>query len=203
MSNGGYKCFKKRDFGHFLYFAAALCFLGIGVLLLIQQDIGYKDIIVGLKVTMLICGLGILAGYFFNSRTRFRPGWTLPMGIVMTFIGAGYIAADIIKPLKTPDINLASIVMLVSFLNISLLLSTSVQVAALRLRRWRFYAAYAIANVIYLVFIYTDLFGIRTNAIIGSAIFMFILAIQLIVEGLIDLIKFEAARKRFNTSEEI
>ncbi len=203
MSNGGYKCFKKRDFGHFLYFAAAVCLLGIGVLLLIQQDIGYKDILTGLKITMLICGAGTVCGYFFNSRTRFRPCWTLPMGIFLTFIGAGYIAADIIKPLTTPDLNLSSVVLLIIFLNVTLLLSTSVQVAALKLRRWRYYAAYAIANMIYLVLMYTDIFSLRSNPLVGCAVFMFLLSIQLIIEGLIDLIKFEAARKRYASAEEI
>lgn len=201
MNKGEIRCFKRRDFGQFLYFGVALCLFGIGVLLLIQKDIGSADIITGLKFITLICGAGILAGFFLNTRTRFRPGWTLPLGLILTLIGVGYVFSDIFKAVKKPSVGLSVIVILISFINSCLVLSTSIQVFSLRLKRWRYYAAYAIINFTYFTMLFTNTFSLRENELVGCSIFMFILAVQLTVEGLIDLLKFEAARKRFAPEE--
>ncbi len=201
MNKEGYKCFKKKDFGQFVYIALGAALMAMGVLLLVQKEIGETSISLGLKITTLICGLGIIAGYFLNSRTRFRPCWTLPTGILFTFIGAGYLIQYGISSIKAPSATVSTVVILLTLINASLLLSSAIQVFSLRLRRWAYFGAYAVINFIFFIFVYTDAFGLKTNELTGCAIFMFIIALQLIIEGVIDLLKIANVNKRYASEE--
>ncbi|MCR5694916.1 MAG: hypothetical protein K6G89_08130 [Clostridia bacterium] len=194
MSEGGYKCFKKRDFGQFVYLAVAVSLIGIGILLLVQQDIGQPQILLGLKIVTLVCGVGTLAGYFMNLRTRFRPGWTLATGIIFTLVSAGYLIVDSIETLPKPFNTIGDIILFFSFINSCLLLASAIQIFSLRLKRWSLYALFSLLGFVYFVLLYTDTFSLRANEFVGCAVFMFILAAQFVTEGITDLVKFAAGK---------
>lgn len=201
MSESGYKVFKKRDFGQFVYMTVAVCLAAAGVLMLVQKDIGMTWLQLGLKIFLLVCGLGIISGYFLNSRTRFRPGWTLPTGIIFTFIGGGYLILDSVPTISSPSVSTGTFVMFFAFINGCLLLSTSIQLFSLRLKRWTVYLVYSLLSFGIVSLIYIDAFTLKTNSLIACAVYMFLLAAQLVTEAVIDLLKVSRARISFFAEE--
>ena len=108
--DNGYRCFSKKNFGQLVYICVAVVLIAVGLLLIISRNIGSDAIVLGIKVFTLIAGLGIIAGYFLNQRTRFRPCWTLPMGIMFSAVGAAYLIADALPAVDKPQIALVPVV---------------------------------------------------------------------------------------------
>ena len=185
----GYKSFKKRDFGQVIFIVVALALLSCGVLLLIPNEIGRSSLMFGLKVFTVLCGGGVIAGFFFNSRTRFRPTFTLSLGIFLAAAGLFYLALDISGKVNAPQISLPSVVMMLAFISAVLLATSSIQIKALKLRRWIFQLIYALVSASFGIMIFFDLFSLRENEFVCVSVFAFILAVTLFTEGVTDAVK--------------
>ncbi|MBP1587096.1 MAG: hypothetical protein ILO53_01675 [Clostridia bacterium] len=185
----GYKSFKKRDFGQIIFIVVAVALLTAGVMLLIPNEIGRDALLFGVKIFTVLCGGGVIAGFFFNSRTRFRPTFTLSLGIILAGTGLLYLALEFAKTVSAPQISLPSSVMMLSFITSVLLLTSSIQIRALRLKRWVFQLIYAALCVTFGVMIFFNLFELRSNEFICVSVYMFILAIMFFTEGITDIAK--------------
>ena len=185
----GYKSFKKRDFGQIIFIVAAVALLTAGVMLLIPNEIGREALMFGIKTFTVLCGAGVVAGFFFNSRTRFRPTYTLPLGLILTGTGLLYLASEFIDDISAPQISLPSVVMLLSFITAVLLLTSAIQLRALRLKRWLLHLIYALLSSAFGIMVFFDLFSLRANEFICVSVYMFILAIVFFTEGITDIAK--------------
>jgi len=187
--DNGYRCFSKKNFGQLVYICVAVVLIAVGLLLIISRNIGSDAIVLGIKVFTLIAGLGIIAGYFLNQRTRFRPCWTLPMGIMLSAVGAAYLIADALPAVDKPQIALVPVVILFSFAGGALFLSTAIQLKSLILKRWIFDLLFSVVSFTYCFMLYMDAFSLRNSEFVACAVLMFILATALVFEGLTDIVK--------------
>ncbi|MBO7503593.1 MAG: hypothetical protein J6U38_04415 [Clostridia bacterium] len=187
--DNGYRCFSRKNFGQLVYICVAVVLIAVGLLLILSRDIGSDSIVLGLKIFTLVAGLGIIAGYFLNQRTRFRPCWTLPMGIMFSSVGAMYLVADALPAVDKPQITIVPVVILFSFAGGALFLSTAIQLRSLLLKRWVFDLIFAVISLVYCFMLYMDTFSLRSREFISCAVLMFIIATALVVEGLTDIVK--------------
>ncbi len=170
--------FKKKDFGAIIYRAIAYCLAICGILLLIQKNIASDTLFLGIKIFTLLIGIGLLFCFFFNARTRFRPGWTLPMAFVLGMAGGGSLALDIFSKSYVPSIGVSSVVILLFAVNGVLLLSTGIQQKYLCLKRWVVLILLGVMSLSACILIFLNVSLIREYPLTTVALFMFMLSLQ-------------------------
>lgn len=180
---------RKKDFGSIVYRVLAYCLALCGILLLIQKNISLEIIYTGVKILALIVSLALIICFKYNARSRFRPGWTLPMAILLMMAGGVYLVTEFIISTKVPTFGATTVIIILSAFNISLLVSTAFQLYALALKRWIALLSVSLLNIVYVVLLFLNVWNLRQLPLVSISIFLFIFALQCFLEGIYGLWK--------------
>lgn len=178
------KSLINRDYGAIIVRALSYCLFICGLLLFIQKDIADSLIFNGLKALILITSAALFLCFFYNARSKFRPGWTLPTAAMYAMIGSLYLLAMIFPTLGIRTFGATTLVLILSAVNSSLLLSSAVQTKALALRRWPVYLFLFILNIVYGILLFFNIFNLRQMPVSATAIYLLLFALQCFIEGL-------------------
>lgn len=181
--------FDKKDFAGKVYRAIAYCLTACGLLLLIQKTIASDILYLGIIILSIIIGASLLVCYIFNARTRFRPGWTLPMSIILMMTGTSYLAFKTFLKAYMPTTAPSTVVLCLIAINFVLLVSTGIQLKSLCLKRWIAIVLLSVLNLAVAFLIFFDVFTLRANDVVCFSIFMFLIALQSFLEGLFNWTK--------------
>ncbi len=184
-------CFSKRDFGEIILTGLGVAEFLIAVLLCLSLKINEKTLTYGVCVCTLIFGAGYIFAYLANARTRFRPCWYLPFGILLFFIGACVVFASLLRLQLPASLGITAVVILASLFNFILTLSNSFQLKALCLKRWIPVAFFGIVNLTFAAVVYLiqdgkikNIFSLGDKPLRCVAVFFMILAVQTVTESL-------------------
>jgi hypothetical protein len=174
-------CFSKRDFGGIILVGIGIAEIIVALLLLLSLKINQKALIYGVIICTSVFGIGYFSAYFANARTRFRPCWYLPMGLLLLSIG-GVFAIFNIAGANIPSVSISTLVMCIAGFNFIVSMSNSFHLNALCLSRWYTIALFSIINACYSLFIYFDFFSLRSKTMLCVAVMFILLAFQTLIE---------------------
>lgn len=174
-------CFSKRDFGGIVLAGVGVAELVVAFLLFLSLKINETTLMYGLSVCTAVFGLGYFCAYIANARSRVRPCWYLPIGILLAGIGVFPFVAKMLS-VALPGVSLSAVVICICVFNAVISLSNSFQLKSLCLSRWFAVAFFSAVNFCYGVFVYLNLFDLRTENNICIAVFLIIIAVQTLFE---------------------
>ena len=174
-------CFSKRDFGGIILVGIGIAEIIVALLLMLSLKINEKALTYGVIICTSVFGIGYFSAYFANARTRFRPCWYLPVGMLLLSIGAVFTIFKLAGA-AIPSISVSTLVMCVAGFNFIVSLSNSFHLNALCLSRWYTVALFSIINACYSLFIYFDFFGLRGKPMLCVAVMYILLALQTLIE---------------------
>lgn len=185
--SSGFESFKNKDFGGIIYVVLSFCGILFGVLLLMQKNISHDNILFGLDIAVFIAGIALVASYFANARSKFRPGWALPMGFVLVIVGGAFMFSKVFFEKLLPNVSLNAVVTTVALFNAALLLSIAIQHKALCLKRWAINLLLSVVSFAFTAISYLNVWKIRDYNYVLIAVFMFVFALQCFLEALYNL----------------
>ena len=175
-------CFSKRDCGGIVLFSVGVTELLVAFLMSLSLKINESTLLLGVAACTLVFGIGYFVAYLTNARSRFRPSWYLPMGIFLAFIGAVALAIDIFG-LRSPSVNLVSIVTVACIMNFVVSASCAFQLKALALARWFYVWIFGILNLLYAAVLYFGLVEyIKNKPLTSITVYFVLLAAQTLLE---------------------
>ena len=176
-----------------------LCSVVVAFLMLLTENFGTEQLTEGLKLFALISGISLILAFYFNKRSRIRPSWSLPFGLILIVISLGYFLCDIVPGFEKPSFGLSLITEALAIFDGVLLISCGLHLRELTMKRRFMHYTFSLLCFVFVILSYGDYFSLRSNEISCCGVFLIIFGAEAIGEGISDMVREKIRRtKNYN-----
>lgn len=160
---------KYKNSNIFLY-VSGFFLLILALFLIIAPFNDYASNIITMSFSLIVIGISFIIAFVLNKKWYFRPGWILPQGFYLIFIGI--LCLYSFKKELSDSMNLI-FAMWALFSGVTQI-SASIQLRSLEFIKWHRMTFYGIINLLFFIYFITDPFSVYVSLYTSFGIYILI-----------------------------